>query len=109
MSLADVQTEILEPMQAIYLSPRDMDAGALTAALKAYGAVLEPFARADLRAGWREIVAEHRTRYWPVPGTIVQAARKAYRDRTGGDTQTPTRYGMDWDAARQDLPWGRTS
>lgn len=94
MTLADVQTEILGPMQAIYLPPRDMDASALTAALRAYGAVLEPFERTDLRAAWREVVTEHRTRAWPVPGAIVQAARKAFKDRTGDDAAR-TRHGVD--------------
>jgi len=100
VTLAAVQTEILDPMQAIYLPPRDMDATALTAALRAYGAVLEPFERADLRAAWREVVTEHRTRAWPVPGAIVQAARKAFKDRTGADA-VRTRSGVDWHARWQ--------
>jgi hypothetical protein len=98
MSLAAVQTEILEPMQAIFLPPRDMDATALTAALRGYGAVLDPFDRADLKSAWREVVAEHRTRAWPVPGAIVQAARKAQKDHTGDDAPSRTRHGVDSNA-----------
>ena len=95
MPLADVQSEILEPMQALFLPPRDMDQAAQTTALKAYGAVLQHFAAPDLRAAWSEVVAEHRARSWPVPGAIVQAARKAQRERTAADAPSRMRTGMD--------------
>ena len=95
MSLAAVQTEILEPMQALFLPPRDMDAAAQTTALKGYGAVLEDFDAPDLRAAWVEVVCEHRTRGWPVPGVIVSAARKAQTARTGFDAPARAIGGMD--------------
>jgi len=98
MSLAAVQTEILEPMQALFLPPRDMDAAAQTTALKGYGAVLEKFDAPDLRVAWGEVVCEHRTRAWPVPGVIVTAARKARKDRIGPDAPARTTGGMDWAA-----------
>ncbi len=98
MSLAAVQTEILEPMQALFLPPRDMDAAAQTTALKGYGAVLEHFDAPDLRAAWVEVVCEHRTRGWPVPGVIVSAARKAQTARTGVDAPARTFGGIDWKA-----------
>src|SRR3569833_3051147 len=107
MPLADVQSEILEPMQALFLPPRDMDQAAQTTAFKAYGAVLLYFDAPDLRAAWGEVVAEHRTRSWPVPGAIVQAARKAQRDRGALEPPSSTRARLDaaarwrvWQAVR---------
>jgi hypothetical protein len=101
MSLAAVQTEILEPMQALFLPPRDMDAAAQTTALRAYGAVLEPFDAPDLRTAWGEVVCEHRTRAWPVPGVIVSAARKARNARIGADAPARRIGGIDWAARRR--------
>lgn len=95
MSLAAVQTEILEPMQALFLPPRDMDAAAQTMALRGYGAALERFEAGDLRAAWGEVVCEHRSRAWPVPGVIVTAARKALKDRTGAGAPSRTIGSVD--------------
>lgn len=82
MSKDDVNTEILTPMQATFLSPK-MDEEAQKAALMQYIVVLEGFDATDLRAAWQEVLTAHTGRSWPVPGVIVLAARKARRDRTG--------------------------
>lgn len=82
MSLEDVQREILDPMQATYLPPHAWkDAPEeQKKALTQYAGALKDFSAAVLRAAWKEVVATHTTRAWPVPGVIVLAARKARKD-----------------------------
>lgn len=76
-----VETEILKPMQAIFLPPRKMDVAAQSDALRGYVVALRPFSAIDLHTAWIEIVASHMSRSWPVPAVIVLAARKAQKDR----------------------------
>lgn len=108
MSLADAEAEILNPMQALFLPPRNLDDAAQTAALRGYGAVLQDFDRGDLKAAWTEVVATHTTRAWPVPGVIVLAARKARKERapTSGagrvssETTSHTERWKEWERVR---------
>lgn len=90
-----VDQEILKPMQALFLPPRQqMEGDALREALRGYAIALRPFGAADLRAAWTEVVATHMTRSWPVPGVIVLAARKAQKERGGDENaRTKAKYG----------------
>lgn len=92
MSLADVNAEILEPMQRLFLPPRNMDAEAQRGALNGYGEVLKGYAREDLRTAWVEVVTAHVARSWPVPGVIVLACRKAAKERHAESGEQPSRF-----------------
>lgn len=106
MSATDVQTEIIEPMQRLYLPPRLMLADVQTEALRGYADVLKGFSAADLKAGWTDVVTTHTTRSWPVPGVIVLATRKAAKERNaacGRPTSPLSRQTIDYTENR--LRW----
>lgn len=81
MSLTDVETEILQPMQRLFLPPRNMDEGQQREALREYGNALQNFIAADLREAWRAVRDTHTTRSWPVPAAFILAARQARKDK----------------------------
>jgi len=81
MSASAVQSEVLEPMQRLFLPPRNMDEGQQASALREYVSALDGFDTEDLRAGWKIVRDTHVTRSWPVPGALVNAARAARKDR----------------------------
>ncbi len=77
MSAQAVQDEILAPMQAIYLPPRNVPEADQEKALRGYVGALQGFDAPDLKAAWETILAEHDKRSWPLPAQIVAAARLA--------------------------------
>lgn len=81
MSLADVESIILGPMQRVYLPPRNMDEGQQTSALREYGEALERFEAADLKAAWQAVRDTHMSRGWPVPAAFIMPARQSFKDR----------------------------
>jgi hypothetical protein len=85
MSAQDVQSEILEPMQRLYLPPRNMDEGQQSQALREYVSALQNFEQADLNAAWCAVRDTHTTRSWPVPAAFIIAAKQArkYRNEAG--------------------------
>lgn len=104
MSAQDVQTEILEPMQRLFLSPRKMDEADQEAALREYVSHLQHFERQDLRVAWHEVVETHQNRSWPIPSQIIKAAKEAYRERASAN-KAPIRHGKSdhavfWDRWR---------
>lgn len=80
MSVQAVQTEILEPMQQLFLPPRQMDLAAQQAALRGYALVLANFDTRTLKAAWIDVVASHTSRAWPVPAVLVNAAKRVLKD-----------------------------
>lgn len=82
MALRDVEIEILEPMQRLYLPPRNMDEGQQKLALREYGNALQSFEASDLRVAWSTVRDTHTTRSWPVPAAFVMAARGARKERS---------------------------
>jgi hypothetical protein len=100
MSAQDVDKEILEPMQRLFLSPRQMDSGQQAAALREYVAALKRFEGIDLRHAWVTVRDSHMTRAWPVPAAFVLAARQSRKDRgqdTPAKTQGPVTGSELWD------------
>lgn len=80
MALIDVEAEILGPMQAVFLPPRNMDEGQQRATLREYGDALGGYDRPTLKAAWRAVRDTHATRSWPVPGLFVSAAKDARKE-----------------------------
>lgn len=89
MSRADVEAEILAPMQATFLPPRDLSTDETKLALKGYVAVLAQFDGPTLARAWSDVLAAHKTRAWPVVGVIFAAANKMRKDRTETNGSTP--------------------
>lgn len=81
MSAEDVQTEILDPMQRLFLPPRKMEDSEVSAALREYARSLQNFEAPDLRAAWEAVISTHANRSWPVPAAFIVAARSARADR----------------------------
>lgn len=81
MSALDVQNEILEPMQRVFLPPRRMEAADEQAALRDYVEALEQFGNEDLGWAWRKVRETHVTRSWPLPAQFFKAASENRRDR----------------------------
>lgn len=121
MSAVDVQNEILDPMQRLFLPPRKLADGEEQAVLLEYVRALEKFAAIDLKVAWQEVLETHTTRSWPLPAAFIQAARKARKDRlpeTGRhktDKPTQTELWDRWkvirasqmgrDAVRRNVSW----
>lgn len=99
MSAAAVQAKILEPMQQVYVPPRDMAKSDQAAALRQYVGVLQRFDDADLDFAWAHVVETHPNRTWPVPSIFAAAARNAVKDRVS--TGKATRHGNAGDQAAQ--------
>lgn len=83
MSAQDVQTEILEPMQRLFLPPRNMEEGHQQSALREYVNALQNFEAEDLKAAWQAVRDTHTSRGWPVPAAFIMAAKQARKDRLG--------------------------
>lgn len=83
MSAEDVQREILEPMQRLFLPPRNMEEGHQQSALREYVAALQNFDALDLKASWQAVRDVHTARGWPVPAAFIVAAKQARKDRMG--------------------------
>jgi hypothetical protein len=85
MSAQDVQAEILDPMQRLYLPPRNMEESQQSQALREYVNALQNFEQADLNAAWCAVRDTHTTRSWPVPAAFIMAAKQArkYRNEAG--------------------------
>lgn len=81
MSALDVQSEILEPMQRVFLPPRRMEAPDEQAALRDYVETLQTFGAEDLSWAWRRVRETHVTRSWPLPAQFFKAAAENRRDR----------------------------
>ena len=81
MTTHDVQSEILDPMEAMFQPPHQHGEAERRLAFSAYVAVLKGFDGPTLHDAWLAVVAEYRGRTWPVPGVIVAAALKANKDR----------------------------
>jgi len=86
MSLENVQSEILDPMQRMYLPPRGFDETSQKELLREYASALQMFDRDNLTYAWRTVRDEHMTRSWPVPAQFVAAAR-AHRKTQTADTK----------------------
>lgn len=100
-----VDTEILRPMQAIFLPPRqNMDSGALLEALRAYTIALRGYSAADLRTAWLEVIAAHTSRSWPVPAVIVTAVKRVLIER-GGDIRSERARQQRQDNSRRWNTW----
>lgn len=81
MSASDVQNEILDPMQRLFLPPRKLTDGEEQAVLRDYVHALEQFCKEDLRVAWQDLVETHTTRSWPLPSAIIKSARQALKER----------------------------
>lgn len=107
MSREDVQQEILDPMQRLYLPPRGFDDALLKNVLSEYVAALEHFTGPDLKVAWQRVRDAATARSWPVPGTFVAAAARARMDReaiAGTDQRSkaakPATYWHVWERVR---------
>lgn len=108
MTKADVQKQILEPMQRVYLPPRGYDDAMLQQNLGEYADALERFGEVDLRKAWTVVRDAHQSRSWPMPGAFVAAAIRARMERealAGGDKRrgerTPKDFWRTWEAVRR--------
>lgn len=81
MAAEHVQSEILEPMQGMFLPPRNLPDDMIQANLREYVAALERFEKPDLAAAWGAVRDTHTTRAWPMPAAFVMAARQAEVNR----------------------------
>jgi hypothetical protein len=84
MSDTDVQAEILDPMQRLFLPPRNMEPSQQAEALREYIKALCLFDAGDLREAWGAVRDTHTTRAWPVPAAFIVAAKQARKYRTDG-------------------------
>lgn len=87
MALADVQNEIIEPMQRVYTPPARMDDDRARAALRDYGDALQGFNSAVLRQAWQNVRDSYTLRSWPAPGLFVKAAIGAKKEQRTRDPQ----------------------
>lgn len=97
MAAHDVQREILEPMQRIYLPPRNYDEAQQSEALREYVSALSAFDATELNVAWSTVRDTHTTRAWPVPAAFVMAARQA---RKGMQLHPAPRRGASCDNER---------
>lgn len=108
MSRSDVEAEVLAPMQAAFLPPRDLSTDETKLTLKGYIAVLAQFDGPTLAAAWADVLASHKTRAWPVPGVIAASAFKARKDRAPSRSKATSSVGAEfedngklWDAVKR--------
>lgn len=94
MSRQDVQIEVLEPMQRIFLPPRQYDEAGIKSSLEEYARALEHYCDTDLRAAWGTVRDTHQNRSWPLPGAFVFAASKARMEREfiAGETKQKEKH-----------------
>ena len=98
MSVEAVNRLILEPMQRVFLPPRNMSEEDIQAALRPYCDVLSAFRDEDLEKGWAAVLGAHTTRAWPVPGVIAAACRHARGDRTAPQSRYSDNANSLWSA-----------
>ncbi len=89
MSANDVQNEILDPMQRLFLPPRNMPDEQVSGALREYVASLQEFDGSDLRRAWETVRDTHTTRGWPVPAAFKMAAMQARKERKSLEPRVP--------------------
>lgn len=82
-SLNEIKTTILEPMTALYVSPKSSQNE--QEALRAYAGALKDFSAEDLERGWEYVVRNHKIRSWPLPSEIINAVAETSR-------RTPRKY-----------------
>lgn len=89
-SYETIQSNILEPMQALYRTPFGMeDKGK---ALAQYAKHLSDFDAVDLANGWTRLVDDYKAKSWPAIGEIREAckeARKANDNKPKSDAHLP--------------------
>lgn len=109
MSAQDVENEILEPMQRLFLPPRQMGQSEQIGALREYVAGLQHFSATELNVAWTTVRDTHMQRSWPLPAAFVMAARQARKYARDAAPEEPPRRrpGMgelgtweDWTAAK---------
>lgn len=83
MSRADVENEILTPMQRLFLPPLRMSETEQVSALSEYGRALESFEAVDLKYAWQNVRDSHLQRSWPAIGLFMVQARIARKNRVG--------------------------
>lgn len=81
MSAQAVEAEILSPMQAIFLPPRNVPEADQAKALRGYVTVLSEFDAPDLKFAWERVLRGHSNRSWPLPQQFYSAANESRRDR----------------------------
>lgn len=99
MARLDVQSEILDPMQQLFLPPRAMPEAQQAKALTQYVDALEGFARDVLAAAWCEVRAIHSRSSWPPIAAFVSACRAALKVRA------EPRVEVHFDAAEERRRW----
>jgi len=82
MSRTDVQIEILDPMQQLFLSPRQMSETQQLAALGQYADALDGYSKEILAAAWVEVRAEHTRASWPPIAAFIGACKAALKARS---------------------------
>lgn len=85
MSAQAVEAEILSPMQAMFLPPRNVPEEDQAKALRSYVAVLAEFDLPDLKFAWERVLRGHTNRSWPLPQQFYSAANESRRDRRTAD------------------------
>lgn len=109
MSAADVQAQILEPMQQIFLPPRDMAKADQAGALRQYVGVLSRFDGPALAVAWSNVIETHPNRAWPLPSVIAAAAREALKERNGGLPKAKRHEGAEQTSSQRWEAWKAVS
>lgn len=102
MSDQAIKDEIIDPMQQLFLPPKDMPDEWQRQALRQYMDALRTFSREDLQAAWKSVRDAATARSWPPIAAFVRAAwaaRKARKEGAGeaeGAPKAPRhRHDMD--------------
>ena len=83
MSEQAIKDEIIDPMQQLFLPPKDMPDEWQRQALRQYMDALRTFSREDLQTAWKTVRDAATARSWPPIAAFVKAAwaaRKARKD-----------------------------
>lgn len=97
-----IREEILEPMQRLFLPPKQMEQAQQISAMRDYMDALRGFEREDLQQSWRTVRDTHTSRGWPLPAAFVAAAVKAKKDRT---KPGQTRSRLPWESPSKEECW----
>lgn len=81
MSEQAIRDEIIDPMQRLFIPPKNMEGDQQALALREYMDALRGFEREDLRAAWHTIRDSAVARSWPPIGAFLKAALLAKRER----------------------------
>lgn len=73
MSADEVQAEVIMPMRALFLTPRQLDDAEERVALRQYTEALERFDRETLRRAWFVVRNKHQGRSWPPVAVLIKA------------------------------------